>query len=121
MEANKPYIHTSTPYAAPVTLTDRMMTGSLIMLKSFPENKITPVVDVTSSDCFIAIKRGTVQPRTIPFAEISNDVVASLRQQKMENKQGEIYEELLKKAEIKILDPEIFPKEKEEAVSGDAK
>lgn len=113
MEDNKAAIQSSTEYDKPLVLTDRMMTGALNVLKDYPDNKLTPVVDITSTDVYIAIKRGYSPERTIPFDEISKDVITTIHTQKVENKQGEIMDEMLARAQIEITDPSIFPAEEE--------
>ena len=109
MEMHKSVIMSSTPYDKPVLITEQMMVDSLAALKDLPLNKVSPVMPVTSSDSYVAVKRSKEAEKQLSYAEVSADVVAMIRNQKVQKKQQEFYEELLKRANIKILDPEIFP------------
>ena len=64
---------------------------------------------VTSSDSYLAIKRSKEAEKQLSYEEVSADVVAMIRSQKAQEKQQQFYEELLKRAKVKVLDPEIFP------------
>jgi len=57
MEQHKADIMTSTPYDKPVLITEQMMVDSLAALKDLPLNKVSPVMPVTSSDSYVAVKR----------------------------------------------------------------
>jgi microcystin-dependent protein len=109
MEQHKADIMTSTPYDKPVLITEQMMVDSLAALKDLPLNKVSPVMPVTSSDSYVAVKRSKEAEKQLSYDEVSADVVAMIRSQKAQEKQQEFYEELLSRAKIKILDPEIFP------------
>ncbi len=109
MEQHKADIMTSTPYDKPVLITEQMMVDSLAALKDLPLNKVSPVMPVTSSDSYVAVKRSKEAEKQLSYNEVSADVVAMIRSQKAQEKQQEFYEELLSRAKIKILDPEIFP------------
>jgi len=109
MEQHKAEIMTSTPYDKPVLITEQMMVDSLAALKDLPLNKVSPVMPVTSSDSYVAVKRSKEAEKQLSYDEVSADVVAMIRSQKAQEKQQEFYEELLSRAKIKILDPEIFP------------
>ncbi len=109
MADHKTVIMSSTPYDKPVLITEQMMVDSLSALKDLPFNKVSPVMPVTSNDSYLAIKRSKEAEKQLSYAEVSADVVAMIRNQKAQAKQQEFYEELLKRAKIKILDPEIFP------------
>ena len=109
MEQHKADIMTSTPYDKPVLITEQMMVDSLAALKDLPLNKVSPVMPVTSSDSYVAVKRSKEAEKQLSYNEVSADLVAMIRSQKAQEKQQEFYEELLSRAKIKILDPEIFP------------
>ena len=109
MEQHKADIMTSTPYDKPVLITEQMMVDSLAALKDLPLNKVSPVMPVTSNDSYLAVKRSKEAEKQLSYNEVSADVVAMIRSQKAQEKQQEFYEELLSRAKIKILDPEIFP------------
>ena len=109
MDDNKVHIMSSTPYDKPVLITEQMMVDSLAALKDLPLNKVSPVMPVTSSDSYVAIKRSKEAEKQLSYNEVSADVTAMIKNQKAQEKQQKFYEMLLSRAEIKILDPQIFP------------
>lgn len=109
MDEHKADIMSSTPYDKPVLITEQMMVDSLAALKDLPLNKVSPVMPVTSSDSYLAIKRNKEAEKQMSYNEVSADVVAMIKNQKAQGKQQEFYNELLSRATIKILDPQIFP------------
>ena len=111
MEEHKADIMSSTPYDKPVLITEQMMVDSLAALKDLPLNKVSPVMPVTSNDSYLAIKRNKEAEKQLSYNEVSADVVAMIKNQKAQGKQQEFYNELLSRATIKILDPQIFPAE----------
>ena len=76
-------VEMATPYDHPVILTDQMLQNELAVVKDLPLNKISPV----------------------------DDVRATIRNQKLQAEQQKFFEELRARADVKILDPEIFPSE----------
>ena len=121
MHQHKADIMTSTPYDKPALITEQMMVDSLAPLKDLPLNKVSPVMPVTSSDSYVAIKRSKEAAKQLSYNEVSADVVAMIRNQKAQEKQQEFYEELLSRAKVKILDPEIFPAPVSDDVKSDDK
>jgi hypothetical protein len=111
MDEHKADIMSSTPYDKPVLITEQMMVDSLAALKDLPLNKVSPVMPVTSNDSYLAIKRNKEPEKQLSYNEVSADVVAMIKEQKAQGKQQEFYTELLSRATIKILDPQIFPAE----------
>ena len=109
LESHKSDVMSSTPYDKPVLITEQMMSDSLAAIKDLPLNKVSPVIQVTGSESYIAIKRSKEAEKQLSYEEVSADVVAMIRNQKAQEKQQQFYEELLKRAKIKILDPSIFP------------
>lgn len=109
MGDNKAHIMSSTPYDKPVLLTEQMLVDSLAVLKDLPLNKVSPVMPVTSSDSYVAIKRSKEAEKQLSYNEVSADITAMIKNQKAQEKQQEFYKMLLSRAEIKILDPQIFP------------
>jgi hypothetical protein len=109
LESHKSDVMSSTPYDKPVLITEQMMSDSLAAIKGLPLNKVSPVIQVTGSESYIAIKRSKEAEKQLSYEEVSADVVAMIRNQKAQEKQQQFYEELLKRAKIKILDPSIFP------------
>ncbi len=109
MQEHKADIETSTPYDKPILVSDQMMTGSFAKIKNYPMNKITPVFPITSNDSYIAVKRSKEAAKVLSFNEVSADVVTAIKGQKTQIKQNEFFDQLLKRAQIKILDQTIFP------------
>ncbi len=109
MDDNKVHIMSSTPFEKPVLITEQMLVDSLAPLKDLPLNKVSPVMAVTSSDSYVAVKRSKESEKQLSYNEVSADVTAMIRNQKAQEKQQEFYEMLLSRAKIKILDPQIFP------------
>ncbi|MCE5200926.1 MAG: SurA N-terminal domain-containing protein [Synergistaceae bacterium] len=114
-------IKTFTPYNKPVLMTDKIMSGPMAKLKDYPMDKVSPVISVTSEDNYIAIKRAKSPERILSFNEVSADVIALLKNQKIKEKQDEFYKTLLDRAEIKILDPKIFPSAPQTGVKSEDK
>lgn len=104
-------VEMATPYDHPVILTDQMLQNELAAVKELPLNKVSPVEKANDPFVFIAINRGREAERVLPFNEVSGDVRAAIRNQKMQAEQQKFFEELLARADVKILDPEIFPSE----------
>ena len=109
LESHKSDVMSSTPYDKPVLITEQMMSDSLAAIKDLTLNKVSPVIQVTGSESYIAIKRSKDAEKQLSYEAVSADVVAMIRNQKAQEKQQQFYEELLKRAKIKILDPSIFP------------
>ena len=113
-------VEMATPYDHPVILTDQMLQNELAAVKNLPVNKISPVEKANDPFVFIAINRGREAERVLPFSEVSGDVRATIHNQKMQAEQQKFFTELLERADVKILDPSIFPQEKPAAaVSAD--
>ncbi len=103
------------------TLIDQMLQQKeLSVLKDYPMNKVTPVESAGENHSYIAIKRSKSAERVLPFDEVSGDVTAVIKNQKMQQAQQKFYGELLSRANVKVLDASIFPEEKQpEAASSD--
>lgn len=112
MEKYRADIETATPHDKPALLTDQMLQKELAFIKDLPVGEISPVKKANPPFAFIAISRGREAERMLSFDEVKEDVRESIRVQKMQEKQQQFYDELLARADIKILDPEIFPQEK---------
>ncbi len=113
IEKHRSDVEMATPYDHPVILTDQMLQNELAVVKDLPLNKISPVEKANDPFVFIAINRGREAERVLPFNEVSGDVRATIRNQKMQAEQRKFFEELRARADVKILDPAIFPSEKE--------
>jgi hypothetical protein len=109
IEEQKASVITATSFDKPELVTDKMMVGPLAKLKNYPLNKITPVITLSSSDAMIAIKRSKEAARVMTYDEVSSDVVNTLKNQKLQQKQRDYLTELKKKADVKVLDPTVFP------------
>lgn len=112
IEKHRPDVEMATPYEHPVILTDQMLQSELAVVKDLPLNEISPVEKANDPFVFIAINRGHEAERVLPFDEVSGDVRATVRSQKMQAEQGKFFDELRARADVKILDAEIFPSEK---------
>ena len=109
IEEQKASVITATSYDKPELVTDKMMTGPFAKLKDYPLNKLTPVITISSSDAMIAIKRSKEAARVMTYDEVSADIISTLKNQKLQDKQKEYFAELRKKADVKVLDATIFP------------
>ncbi|WP_455600586.1 SurA N-terminal domain-containing protein [Cloacibacillus sp.] len=113
IEKYKNDIEMATSYDKPTIITDQMLQQKeLAVLKDYPMNKVTPVESVGESHSYIAIKRSKSAERVLPFDEVSGDVTAVIKNQKMQQAQQKFYGELLSRANVKVLDASIFPEEK---------
>lgn len=114
----------ATSYDNPVFIPEQAADKELKALKDYPLNKLTPVESVDAKHSYIAIKRSAEKERQLSFDEVSADAAAALRGQKMRVEQQTLFDNLLKSADMKILDESIFPKSPDpsgEAASGDEK
>lgn len=121
LEENKSELMASTPYDKPGEMAEQQMAGSLEMLKSLPLNKISPVIEITDGEFGVVIKREKTSERILPFEEIREDVVNTLKGQQTEK----IFEDLRARAKVEILDQSIFPggetpEAEQTEISGDA-
>ena len=121
IEKYKNDIEMATSYDKPTIITDQMLQQKeLSVLKDYPMNKVTPVESAGENHSYIAIKRSKSAERVLPFDEVSGDVTAVIKNQKMQQAQQKFYGELLSRANVKVLDASIFPEEKQpEAASSD--
>lgn len=111
MDEQKAAVVSATSYDKPMLMTNQMMAGPLEVLKDYPMNKLTPVINITSNDACIVIKRTKEGERVLSYNEVSVDVNAALKNQMLQQKQNEYLEGLTKKAKVEILDATIFPPE----------
>ena len=121
IEKYKNDIEMATSYDKPTIITAQMLQQKeLSVLKDYPMNKVTPVESAGENHSYIAIKRSKSAERVLPFDEVSGDVTAVIKNQKMQQAQQKFYGELLSRANVKVLDASIFPEEKQpEAASSD--
>ena len=105
-------IGNSTPYSKPVFIPDRELASDLQVIRTLGIGKLTPLVRITSDDILLAVKRTKEAERVLPFAEVSGDIEQTLLAQKKRELQGAYFEELKKKAGVKVLDPKLFEVEK---------
>lgn len=121
IEKYKNDIEMATSYDKPMLVTEQMMRQKeLAVLKDYPLNKITPVEGAGEGHSYIAIKRSKEAERVLPYNEVSGDVTATIKNQKMQQAQQKFYKELIERANVKVLDASIFPEERAaEAASAD--
>lgn len=113
IEKYKKDIEMATSYDKPMLVTEQMMQQKeLAALKDYPLNKITPVENAGEAYSYIAIKRRKEAERVLPYNEVSGDVTATIKNQKMQEAQQKFYGDLVARANVKVLDASIFPEEK---------
>lgn len=112
MAKYKADIEMATSFDKPMLMTDQMFQNDLAPLKTYPMNKLTPVQKAGDKFTYLAMKMKKAAERILPFNEVSADVKNTIKNQKLQEEQQKFYGELVKRAEIKILDESIFPKEK---------
>lgn len=95
----------STPYDKPREMSEQMMQGSLDLLTTYPLNKVSPVIDMTENEFAIVIKRSKTVERTLPFEEVSRDIIDNVRSQRSES----VFADLRARAKVEVLDTSIFP------------
>lgn len=116
LEENKGELMASTPYDKPGEMSEQMMEqDNLKALKDYPLNKVSPVLAIADSEFAIVIKRSKTEARVLPFEEVSQDVMNSIRSQQAEK----VFADLRGRAKVEILDASIFPGE-EAAQGGEA-
>ncbi|MBQ9882256.1 MAG: SurA N-terminal domain-containing protein [Synergistes sp.] len=124
IEKYRASLEMATSYDNPVFIPEQAAEKELKILKDYPLDKLTPVESGDPTHPYIAIKRSVEKERTVPFSEASGDAAAALRTQKLRQEQQVLFDNLLKSADLKILDESIFPKidaPAADAASGDAK
>lgn len=99
-----------TSYDHPALMSDTMLDRpEFASLKDYPMNKLTPVSDAGSGFSFIAIKRSREAEHVLTYDEASADAKAMIKEEKLRDAQRKFYDQLLSRAEVKILDESIFP------------
>ncbi len=116
-----------TPETGPVFIANQGFTGPLAPLAELEPGTVSPPLEIASSDILVAVKREKVPEKTLAYEEVSGDVKGFLLDQKKREEQSKFFAGVLKKANIVILDPSLFPKpealkpegQKDAAVSAD--
>ncbi|GHV29691.1 peptidylprolyl isomerase [Synergistales bacterium] len=98
----------SSPYAEPIFVPSEQMKGDFAFLKDYPLNKISKVVKISDSEYTIAIKRSKEAAGTAPYEDVSSDIKQMMIGQKKDRAQSEYMSELRKRANVEVLDPELF-------------
>ena len=108
-----------TPLDDPVFLAEwELQTEELKDFAELETGEIGGPVEFGEGNVIILAKRSKVEARTFSFEDVSGDVVRILEREKVQQNESEFFDELLKRAEIKILDEEYFAIP-ESPVSGD--
>ena len=108
-----------TPLDDPVFLAEwELQTEELKDFAELETGEIGGPVEFGKGNVIILAKRSKVEARTFSFEDVSGDVVRILEREKVQQNESEFFDELLKRAEIKILDEEYFAIP-ESPVSGD--
>lgn len=105
LEENKSELVTSNAYDNPGEMPEAAMQGSMEVLKNYPLNKVSPVMELAANEYAIVIKRSKTEERIVPFDEVSQDVVNTIKSQQVEK----IFADLRNRANVVILDPSVFP------------
>lgn len=122
LEEHKSDLLASTSSDKSSEISELTMKDNLEFLKTYPLNKVSPVIDIAENEFAFVIKRSKVSARILPFDEVSEDVINSVRTQRADG----VFEDLRDRAKVEILDASIFPsrevvQEEQTAVSEDAK
>ena len=83
-------------------------TGALSVLASLDVGQVSPVFSVSSNDYAVALKAEHIAASTTPYAEVSADIRALLRNQEERVRLTAYQTELRGKAQVVINDPELF-------------
>lgn len=121
IEKHRTDVEMSTPYDHPIILTEQMLSGELAAIKDLPVDQVSQVEDANAPFVYIAINRGHEDERVLSFDEVRDNVRTTIRSQKLQVELQKFFDELRARANVTILDAEIFPSEAEpEAESSDA-
>lgn len=99
---------THTPYDSTVLIPTAEMTGTLEMLITAPMNKVSAPFMFVSDDYIIALKREKQDAGMFTYDEVSSDVESRVLAQKRQTLTAQFMQELRVRANVEILDKEIF-------------
>ena len=83
--------------------------GALSPLDSLDVGQVSPVFSVSSGDFTVGLKMERVSESVSPYDDVSSDIRLLLRQQQERQSLAEYEASLMAKAQVVILDPELFP------------
>jgi foldase protein PrsA len=97
-----------TPYGKPTFVAEKDLTGPMRVLLDLPNNKVSPVIAVTSADIILVIKRSKSPERVLSLSEVKDEI----RKQLVSKEQRALKEQFLgglkTKISLNILDPAFF-------------
>ncbi|MBQ6774507.1 MAG: SurA N-terminal domain-containing protein [Synergistaceae bacterium] len=85
-----------------------MRSGMLSVLASVDIGKISPVINISSTDFAVALKTEHVDASLTPYNEVSADIKAMLRNQEERKRLSDFEAELMSKAQVVINDKSLF-------------
>jgi hypothetical protein len=94
--------------ASRMFIPETQLTGETESLKALSMDIPSEVISFTSDDNMIVVKRTREAPSTASFDEVSADIEQILVNQKRTSLQSQFMQELRTKADVKILDEELF-------------
>ncbi|MGC9489780.1 MAG: SurA N-terminal domain-containing protein [Thermovirgaceae bacterium] len=92
--------------------------GELRQFTDLEMNEIGGPAEFGEGNVLIFAKRKKLESRTVPFEEISGDIVKILKSEKIQQNEQEFFKELRERADVKIHDEGYFPV-LENTLSGD--
>lgn len=98
-----------TPETGPVFIANQGFSGPLAPLAEMETGMVSSPLEIASNDILVAVKREKVPEKTLAYDEVSGDVKGFLLDQKSREEQSKFFSGLLKRANIVILDPSLFP------------
>ncbi|MDR0615347.1 MAG: SurA N-terminal domain-containing protein [Synergistaceae bacterium] len=121
MEAASGDVTDFSPYGSPILAPLNQLTGPIEFLKDQPMNKIGDVVKLADGDFLLALKRSKESARTATYDEVSGDIEQMVLGQKRQGLQASFMQELRARADVEIIDSDIFSKPEVTApvISGD--
>jgi len=109
IEAMSGDVKNSTPYEKPTFVAEKDLTGGMKALLSVPVGKLSPVLNVTSEDVLLVMKRSKSPEKVLSLSEVKGEIQKMLKAQRERELQQKFFQELKAKTPVKILDASIFP------------
>ncbi len=82
--------------------------GELQQFSDLEMDEIGGPVEFDDGNVVILVKRAKTEARTLPYEEISGDVVQILKSERIQQNEEEFFAELLERADVKLLNEEYF-------------
>jgi foldase protein PrsA len=97
-----------TPYGKPTFVAEKDLTGPMRVLLDLPNNKVSPVIAVTSADIILVIKRSKSPERVLSLSEVKDEIRKQLVSKKQKALKQQFLEELKTTISLSILDSAYF-------------